>query len=107
MATLLIAIVTSALSTWMLSMSRARRRVERAAMARIAAQEMIDQVRSRPFADVQNGSETLVSTVGRIQLSVTTNVVQSDPRMKLIRVTVRSATGSLVQEFVTAIFSGV
>jgi hypothetical protein len=38
-------------------------------------------------------------------LRVTTSVEQSGARMKLIKITVRTTSGSFVQEFITAVFN--
>lgn len=105
-AIVLLAITVSSLAGWMLAASGNRRKQDYRAVARIAGQERLDSVRTRPFSSLMDGTTTTTATVGRLPLKITTAIEPSSATLKIVRVTVRTENGGFLQEFVTAVYGG-
>jgi len=105
-AMLLLALTVTGLTAYTGYVADARLASKYRALALIAAQEAIDVVRSTPFDNVSAGTQSVVSTVGNIPLTVKTEVTLTRPTLKLVAITVTSASGAQLQYFVTAVFRG-
>lgn len=103
-AMVLVALIATSLAAYNGYTARARQLSEQRALALIAAQEAIDVVRSAAFDSIATGTRSVVSTVGKIPLTVRTAIQLATFNMKLVSVTVMNSRGTTLQTFVTAVF---
>ena len=103
-AMLLVALIATSLAAYNGYTARARQLSEQRGIALIAAQEAIDFVRSEAFDSIATGTRNVVSTVGKIQLTVITTIQLATYNMKLVNVSVKNSQGKTLQTFVTAVF---
>jgi prepilin-type N-terminal cleavage/methylation domain-containing protein len=103
-AMLLVALIATSLAAFNGYTARARQLSQQRAVALVAAQEAIDIIRSAPFDSVTAGTFTVVSTVGKIPLTLVTTIQVARYNLKLVNVAVKNTQGKTLQNFVTAVF---
>ena len=103
-AMVLVALIATSLAAFNIYTARARQLSQQRSIALVAAQEAIDIIRSAPFDAVTTGTFTVVSTVGKIPLTVVTTVQLARYNLKLVTVKVKNTRGQILQNFLTAVF---
>ena len=103
-AVVLIAVAAVCVASYALNVSRVRYVSKQKSISLIAAQEAIDSIRALGYDYTTTGWQQRVSTVGKIPLTVNTQVTQSGTRMKLVDVAVYNSNGTLLQRFITSVF---
>ena len=104
-AIVMLSFMATGLTSYNIYVARSRIVAKQRALGLIAAQEAIDVVRSQPFDSIAVGTVNVVSTLGRIPLTVITNIELTQPNLKLVKVVVKNPQGKVVQNFITAVFN--
>lgn len=100
----LLAIAAVSITQYVLGVSKVRASSSNRSASLIAIQETMDSVRSLGFSNITTGARQWNTTVGRVPLTISTDVVQAQTTMKTVDVSVRSSTGKVLQRFITSVY---
>lgn len=100
----LLAIAAVSITRYVIGVSDVRATSSQRSAAMIAVQETVDSVRSRGFNGITVGAASWARTVGKVPLTVSANVVLSQPTMKTIDVSVKNGTGRQLQRYITSVY---
>lgn len=103
-ATILISIAAVALASYTGHVAKARMTSQRQSLALVAAQEAIEDVRRRPYAEVAPGATSVTTVVGKTSLKIITTVTAVGTKMKTVEVSVRTSANGQLQFLRTTIF---